>query len=73
MTGVVQHGGASNGKRGNVCNGIQVGGAVGVTHPESFLSRSFETGMISLALGAQRIDTLEAEALAADGKAVVVR
>ena len=71
MTGVVQHGGVSNGKRGNVCNGIQVGGAAGVTHPEPFLSCSFETGIISLAFGAQCVDTFETQAFAVNGEAIM--
>ena len=40
--------------------------------PEPFLPCGFETGVVAFALGAQRIDTLEAEALAVNGKAIVI-
>ena len=72
MTGIVHHGCICNGKRGDVGNGVEISGAVGVAHPEPFLPGSFETGVVPFTLGTQGVDTLEAEAFAVNGKAVVI-
>lgn len=72
VTRVVRHGGVSNRERGNVGNGVKIGGAVGVAYPKPFLPSGFETGIVALTLGTQGIDTLEAEALAVDRETVVV-
>ena len=72
MTGVVHHGGKCCGKGGNVGNGVEIGGAVGIAYPKALLPGGFETGIVALTLGTQGVNTLEAEALAVDGKAVVI-
>ena len=72
VTGVVHHGGVRGGKRGDVGNGIKIGSAVGVTHPEPFLPCGFETGVVAFALGTESVDALEREALAVNGKAIVI-
>lgn len=73
VTGVIHHGGVSNRERGNVGNRVKIGSAVGVAYPKTLLPSGFETGVVPLALGAQRVNAFEAEAFAVDGEAVVVR
>lgn len=50
---------------------VEIGSAYSVMHPKPLLSRGFETGVVSLALRAQGVGSLEIEAAAFDGKPVV--
>lgn len=54
-------------------NGIEVGGAVLVANPKSFLTGRFETRVVSFIFDSQGIDRFKANAVAVDGKAVIVR
>lgn len=65
-------GGTSDRESRNVSNRVQIGGAVEVANPKTFLAGTLKAGIVTLALGSESVDTLEAETVAVNGKTVVV-
>ena len=51
---------------------IEIGCAFPVADPKTFLTRGFETGVIPFALGSQSVDTLKTQAVAVNGKPIIV-
>ena len=51
---------------------IEVCRAVSATHPQPFLTCGFETGIVTLTLCTQGIDTLKTQAFPVNGKPVIV-
>ena len=51
---------------------IEVCRAVSATHPQPFLTCGFETGIVTLTLCTQGIDTLKTQAFPVNGKSVIV-
>ena len=54
-------------------DGVKVSGAFLVANPKALLAGGFETGIVSFTLGAKCVDRFEVDAVAVDGKAVVIR
>ena len=67
----MQDGGKGDGQSGDVGQCIQIRGAVAVANPETLLPSGLEAGIVSLALGAQGIGSLEIEAASINGKPVI--
>ena len=73
VTGTGADSGKSHSECRDVCQRVQVGGAVSITNPETLLSGSLKTGVVACALGTQSISSLEAGALPVNGKSVSIR
>lgn len=54
-------------------NHVEIGSAVAVSDPESFLTGSLETGIVTLTLCSQSVKTLETEAFSVNGHPVIIR
>ena len=68
-----KNGSQRNRQRGNMRNRIEIVSAIAVTDPKTFLTSSFETGIVTLAFCPKRVDTLKVEAVPVNGKPVIVR
>lgn len=66
-------GGDSNAQQRNVGNGIQVFGRMPAAYPKSFLSGSFEPGIVPFAFSPECVNGFEFQSIPLDGKPVVVR
>ena len=51
---------------------IEIGCAVPIADPKTILTRGFETGVISFTFCSQSVDTLKAQAVAINGKTIIV-
>lgn len=51
---------------------IEIGRAVPLVDPKTFLTRGFETGVISFTFCSQSVDTLKTQAIAINGKTIIV-
>ena len=51
---------------------VEICRAGAVAHPQAFLTCGFETGIVTLALCTQGIDTLKTQAFPVNGKSVIV-
>ena len=67
-----QDSGQSNGQSGDMGQGIEIGRAGAAAHPQPLLAGGLEAGSVSLALGTQGIGSLKIEAVAVNGKPVVL-
>ncbi len=68
----MQNGGQRNRQGGDVGQCIEVCRACAVAHPQPFLTRGFEAGIVTLTLRTQGVCPLETEAAAVNGKSVIV-
>ena len=68
----MQNGGQRNSQGRDVGQRIEVCRAVSATHPQPFLTCGFETGIVTLTLCTQGIDTLKTQAFPVNGKPVIV-
>ena len=57
----------------DVSQGVQIGGAVCITNPETFLAGSLKAGVVAFTFGAQSISPLETGAFPVNGKPVGIR
>ena len=73
MTGTVQDSGKSHRQSRDVSQGVQIGGAVGVTDPEAFLAGSLKAGVVTFTFRAQGISAIEAGGSPVNGKSVSIR
>ena len=68
----MQNGGQRNRQGGDVGQCIEVCRACAVAHPQPFLTRGFEAGIVTLTLRTQGVSPLETEAAAVNGKSVII-
>ena len=68
----MQNGGQRNSQGGDMGQRIEICRACAVTHPQPFLTCGFETGIVTLTLCTQGIDTLKTQAFPVNGKPVIV-
>ena len=68
----MQNGGQRNSQGRDMSQRIEVCRAVSATHPQPFLTCGFETGIVTLTLCTQGIDTLKTQAFPVNGKPVIV-
>ena len=67
----MQNGGQRNSQGRDMGQRIEVCRAGSIAHPQPFLTCGFETGIVTLTLCTQGIDTLKTQAFPVNGKSVV--
>ena len=67
-----QNGGQRNSQGRDMSQRIEVCRAGSIAHPQPFLTCGFETGIVTLTLCTQGIDTLKTQAFPVNGKSVVI-
>ncbi len=72
MTGTALDSGKGHDEGGDVCQRVQIGSAVSVTHPKPFLSGSLKAGVVAFTFRAQGISPLELGAFPVNGESVVI-
>ena len=73
MTRSAADSGKSDSQGRDVSQSIQIGGAVCVTNPETFLAGSLKAGIVTFTFGTQCISPLETGAFPINGKSVGIR
>ena len=68
----MQNGGQRNSQGRDMSQRIEVCRAGSIAHPQPFLTCGFETGIVTLTLCTQGIDTLKTQAFPVNGKPVIV-
>lgn len=71
MMGTKLDSGTSHSQSCNVSEGIQVGGAAGVTDPKALLAGSFKARIVAFTLGTQSICALKFGTFPVNGKTIV--
>lgn len=67
----MQNSGQGHSQSGDVGQGVEVGCAAAIAHPEALLARRFETGVVAFAFCAQSVEPLEAETIPVNRESVV--